>query len=208
LRLKDDDRGEWREGEHDAEQEADHRELREHGDEVRDRQDHQADDDLNRPRAHEEQQEAVDGDRDDENLDRVGPEPGGEEAIGVEVHRARVVARATSKASRARATSCTRKARAPRSHASAHAAAVARSRSSTGRPVAAPRNRLRDGPTTTGYPSPTTVASSSSSRKFCSGVLANPNPGSTTIRSRATPPCSARRAAPASPAATSAATCP
>src|SRR5437879_4922017 len=60
------------------------------------------------------------------------------------------VARATARASRARATSCTRKIRAPRSHASAHATALARSRSSTGRPVAAPRNRLRDGPTTTG----------------------------------------------------------
>src|SRR5437588_824919 len=97
--------------------------------------------------------------------------------------------------------------RAPRSHASAHATAVARSRSSTGRPVAAPRKRLRDGPTATGYPKPTTVASSSSRRKFCSGPFANPNPGSTTIRSCGTPASSAPAAAAASSAATSAATC-
>src|SRR5437899_1086261 len=51
------------------------------------------------------------------------------------------------------------------------------------------------------------VASSSSRRKFCSGVLANPKPGSTTIRSRATPPASARAAAAPSSAATSPATC-
>ena len=54
---------------------------------------------------------------------------------------------------------CTRKSRAPRSKASAHAAAVARSRSSTGRPVASPRNRLRDTPTSTGRPSATTASS-------------------------------------------------
>src|SRR5207249_4441597 len=195
-------------GEDDAQEEADHLELGEQRREVGDREDHHAHHDLHRPRAHEEQQEAVDHERDQDDLHDVRPEARDEEAVGFEVHRELVVAHATWSASRATAASWTRNTRAPRSHARAHATAVARSRSSTGRPVAWPRNRLRDGPTATGYPSPTTVASSSSSRKFCSGVLANPNPGSTTIRSRATPPCSARRAAPASPAATSAATCP
>src|SRR5438034_3665258 len=51
-----------------------------------------------------------------------------------------------------------------------------------------PRSTLFPYTTLFRSPKPTTVASSSSRRKFCSGVLANPKPGSTTIRSRATPP--------------------
>src|SRR6185503_11922706 len=145
--------------------------------------DHEPDDDLQRPRAHEKQQEAVDDERHEENLEGVRPEPRGEELEGVEVHIELAIARA----SRVVATSWTRNSRAPRSQARAHATAVARSRSSTGRPVTAPKNRLRDGPTATGYPNATIVASSSSTRKFCAAVLANPNPGSTAMRSFATP---------------------
>src|SRR4029077_13475025 len=151
--------------------------------------------DLHRPRPDEEQQETIDHERDEKDLDHVRPKPRDKETVRFEVHRAFVVAAATRSASRARAASWTRNNRAPRSHASAHATAVARSRSSTGCPVAAPRNRLRDGPTATGYPKPTTVASSSSRRNFCSGCFANPTPGPPMIRSRAPPACSARPAA-------------
>src|SRR5438094_5537291 len=194
-----------------GEQRADHRELGEQRREVGDRQDHDAHHDLHRPRPDQEQQEAVDDGTDRQNLAHARPEPRDQEPVGFEVHGALVpfpvVAPATRSASQASAASWTRNRRAPRSHASAHATAVARSRSSTGRPVAAPRKRLRDGPTATGYPKPTTVASSSSSRKFCSAPFANPNPGSTTMRSCGTPASSAPAAAAASSAATSAATC-
>src|SRR6266566_1916827 len=207
LRLEDHDRCEGAVGEHDAEQRADHRELGEHGHEVGQRQNHETDDDLQRARPDEEQQEPVDDERHEQDLEEIRPEPRRQELEGVDVHGGLVVALASARASCVSRASCTRNSRAPRSQARAQATAVARSRSSTGRPVAAPRNRLRDGPTATGYPKPTTVASSSSRRKFCSGVLANPKPGSTTIRSRATPPASARAAAAPSSAATSPATC-
>src|SRR2546422_8668803 len=118
--------------------------------EVGDRQAHHAHDDGHRPRPDQEQQEPVDHERDEKDLDHVRPEPGDEELIGFEVQFGLVVAPATRSASRATPASWTRNRRAPRSHARAHATAVARSRSSTGRPVAAPRNRLRDGPTATG----------------------------------------------------------
>src|SRR5256885_3418683 len=124
--------------------------LREQRPEIRDRQDHHTDDDRHRPRPHEEQEEAIDHERDENDLDHVRPEPGDEELVGFEVQFGLVVAPATRSASRATPASWTRNRRAPRSHARAHATAVARSRSSTGRPVAAPRNRLRDGPTATG----------------------------------------------------------
>src|SRR5207247_9427825 len=207
LGLEHHDRGERAVREDESEQVADHRELREHRHEVAHREDHQPDDDLHRPRPHEEEEEAVDDERDEQDLDDVRPEPRDEKPIRFEVHGALfVAAHATARASRASATSWTRKRRAPRSQASAQATAVARSRSSTGRPVAAPRNRLRDGPTATGYPSPAIVASSSSKRRLGAGVLANPNPGSTTMRSRGTPAFPARPAAPPSSAAISGAT--
>src|SRR5205823_1933626 len=104
---------------------------------------------LHRPGSHEEQQEAVDHERDQDDLDDVRPEARDEEAVGFEVHRELVVAHATRSASRATTTSWTRNTRAPRSHARAHATAVARSRSSSGRPLSCPTNRLRDGPTAT-----------------------------------------------------------
>src|SRR3989475_8626069 len=111
---------------------------------------YQPDDDLHRPRPHEEEEEAVDHERDEQDLDDVRPEPRDQKAIRFEVHGALfVAAHATARASRASATSWTRKRRAPRSQASAQATAVARSRSSTGRPVACPRKRLREGPTAT-----------------------------------------------------------
>src|SRR5437867_5421658 len=130
--------------------EADHLELGEQRREIRDGENHHTHDDLHRPGAYEEQEEAVDHERDEQDLDHVRPELRDEKAIRFEVHRELVVARATCSASRATAASWTRNSRAPRSHARAHATAVARSRSSTGRPVACPRNRLRDGPTATG----------------------------------------------------------
>src|SRR5207244_12551239 len=98
----------------------------------------------------EDPQKAREHERDEEDLHHFRPEPRDEAAVGFEVHRAFVGAAAARSASRARAASWIRNSRAPRSHASAHATAVARSRSSTGRPVAAPRNRFRDGPTATG----------------------------------------------------------
>ncbi len=85
-------------------------------------------------------------------------------------------------------TSCTRKSRAPRSHASAHAVAVAPSRASSGRPVTAPRNRLRDGPTSTGRPERLQrvelVEQQDDSARRSSRSR---SPGSTTVASGATP---------------------
>src|SRR5260370_39344094 len=116
---------------------------------MRDGEEHHADDDLHGPRPHEKEEEAVDDEGHEQDLDDIRPQPWDEEPIGFEVH-AGLVAAATCSASRASAASWTRNRRAPRSQASAHATAVARSRSATGRPVAAPRNRLRDRPTATG----------------------------------------------------------
>src|SRR5207248_1433826 len=106
-------------GEDDAQQEADHLELGEQRREIRDREDHHAHHDLHRPGAHEEQQEAVDHERDQDDLDDVRPEARDEEAVGFEVHRELVVAHATRSASRATAASWTRTTRAPRSHRAA-----------------------------------------------------------------------------------------
>src|SRR6185295_12011565 len=152
LGLEHDDGRERAVRKDDAEQRADHRELREYRHEIRERQNHETDHDLQRARADEKQQETVDDERHQQDLEEIRPKPGGQELKGVDVHVGLVVALASARASRVRATSWTRNSRAPRSQARAHATAVARSRSSTGRPVAAPRKRLRDRPTATGYP--------------------------------------------------------
>ena len=148
--MEHDDRGERAVREHDTEQRADHRELREQRREIHERHDHDPDDDLDRPRPDEKQEEAVDDERDEQDLKEIRPQPGGQKLKGVYVHGGLVVALASARASRVSATSWTRNSRAPRSQARAKATAVARSRSSTGRPVAAPRNRFRDRPTATG----------------------------------------------------------
>src|SRR5207249_3472312 len=131
LGLEHHDRGERAVGEDEAEQVADHRELGEHRHEVAHREDHQPDDDLHGPRPHEEEEEAVDHERDEQDLDDVRPEPRDQKAIRFEVHGA----------------------------------------------------------------------------LFWAAVLAKPNPGSSTRRSRSTPAATARSAEASSSAATSAATC-
>ena len=70
---------------------------------------------------------------------------------------------------------------------SAVVASVASSRSSAGRSRTRPRVDLRLVPSRIGRPSVAQVASSRSSSRFWSGVLPNPNPGSTMRSSQATP---------------------
>ena len=105
LRLKDDDGGERAISEDHAEQRADHRKLREYGDEVGQREDHEADHDLQRPGPDEKEQEPVDDERDQQDLEQIRPEPRGEELKGVDVHVGLVVAPASARASRVIATS-------------------------------------------------------------------------------------------------------
>ena len=107
-------------------------------------------------------------------------------------------------------TSCTRTPHAPAAAASADVAAVAASRPSGGRGApsasasSAPRNRLRDAPTSTGKPQPVRTpvidGSARSSAQLCSAFLANPRPGSSTSASatrrprRRRPPCASSSA--------------
>ena len=56
-----------------------------------------------------------------------------------------------------------------------------------GRPVILPRNDLREVPTSTGRPRATISSSRRSSSRLCATVLPNPMPGSSRIRSSATP---------------------
>ncbi len=66
----------------------------------------------------------------------------------------------------------------------------AESRFSTARPT----KLFRESPLITGYPSATISPVRSISSRFCSTVLPNPSPGSTTIAARAPPAASAARA--------------
>src|SRR5262249_36312603 len=133
-------------------------ELEQERDEIDDGEHQQAKHDLQRTGPHQEAEQRVEHVRDDEDLEQVTPARRRERQLP-ERHYGPPRAEAKVRASRAAATSCTRKMRAPRSQASAHAAAVARSRACTGWPVTAPRNRLRDGPTTTGWPSACSASS-------------------------------------------------
>src|SRR5712664_1965854 len=74
LGLEHHDRRERAVGEDDAQQRADHRELREHRDEVGERQDDESDDDLERPGPDEEQEKTIDDERDEQDLEDVRPE--------------------------------------------------------------------------------------------------------------------------------------
>ena len=139
-------------GEDHAEQVGDHGQLEQEGGEVDDRQHQQPEDDLQRAGADQEPQERVEtyatmrissrsrqpgvgnGSCSSGTTDLPRPGPG-------RARRARPRRREPGRAAR------------PRSQARAQAVAVARSRCSTGWPVTAPRNRLRDGPTSTGRPS-------------------------------------------------------
>ncbi len=108
------------------------------------------------------------------------------------VHAARTLSASTE----AR-TSWTRTPHAPCRPARAEITAVAVSRPSGGRgsPSApasnVPRNRLRDAPTSTGIPVPTSSGSARSSAQLCSPVLANPRPGSMIRLAGSTPAATA-----------------
>ena len=81
----------------------------------------------------------------------------------------------------------------PRAAASTVVATVASSRRSGGRGMPsgdasrAPRKRLREAPTRTGKPRSVMRSRPARRARSCSGCLAKPRPGSTTIRSAATP---------------------
>src|SRR3954452_4970981 len=103
--------------------------------------------------------------------------------------RSRAMTRTASALAR---TSCTRTAQAPASAATTVSAAVASSRPAVARgPVSSasnvPRNDLRLGPTSSGRPNAKRSPSPASRAQLCSGVLANPNPGSTMTCSGSTP---------------------
>src|SRR3954469_4177352 len=106
--------------------------------------------------------------------------------------RAATTAAATRTASALARESCTRTPHVPAAAARAETAAVASSRSTTGRgssPSASslPRNDLRLAPTSTGRPRDISVSRCASSAQLCSAVLAKPMPGSTMICSIDTP---------------------
>jgi hypothetical protein len=67
------------------------------------------------------------------------------------------------------------------------AATLAGSRASTGRPVNAPSVDFRLQPTSSGLPSVNKACWCCSNAQLCAGVLPNPMPGSSAIRSAATP---------------------
>src|SRR3954468_890062 len=106
--------------------------------------------------------------------------------------RAATTAAATRTASALARASCTRTPHAPAAAARAETAAVASSRSTTGRGSSpsvssVPRNDLRLAPTSTGRPRESSVSRWASSAQLCSAVLAKPIPGSTMICSIDTP---------------------
>ncbi len=73
--------------------------------------------------------------------------------------------------------------------------AVAGRAPGAGSPVPAPRNRLRDGPTSTGRPSAWSASSRSNSKIFCSAVFEKPKPGSSAVAPGATPAAAAAASA-------------
>ncbi len=102
----------------------------------------------------------------------------------------RTMASATRRVRAMCATSCTRTMSAPDAMARATVAAVASTRSSGGAPSSSsPRNRFRLVPTSSGSPPSAAFSSASrwSSSRFSAVPLPKPMPGSTMIRSRATP---------------------
>src|SRR5690606_36399511 len=110
--------------------------------------------------------------------------------IGAERHQRAppaAIASATRTTSRIDRTSCTRTHSMPASASAATAAAVANSRSSTGRPVSAPRNDLRDGPTTSGRPSRRSSPIRAMMRGTSSARVPKPSPGSSRMRERSMP---------------------
>src|SRR5690606_16496435 len=191
-------------------------------------QDQHPDQDLHGAGAADQEQQPVDREGDQRDVDDVAHrieargqlgEEGGEGAPEVLDHarasradagraaRASRSARPTAAARTPPATSWTRIASAPANTATAHTAAVATSRAPTGSPVRRPRKALREGPTRTGLPSaarrrPTCA----SSTRLSSKRLPNPMPGSTAMRSGATPARSARATQAASSSPTSAST--
>src|SRR5258706_348873 len=102
----------------------------------------------------------------------------------------------TASASRVAATSCTRTMRAPFCTAIIAAATLPARRSLAGRPVNVPIIDLRDTPARMGNPSDAYTSSRRSRATLCSSVLPKPNPGSSTMRSRATPAAMRERARP------------
>ena len=88
-------------------------------------------------------------------------------------------------------TSCTRTTCAPRDAMYATAAAVPSTRSVTSPPSTVPMNDFRDGPTSTGRPTPNSPSISFIKRRLCSDVFPNPSPGSMHSRSRSMPAASA-----------------
>ena len=124
--------------------------------------------------------------------------------------RAELQRRATATASIDAATSCTRTPHAPAAAASAEIAAVAASRPSGGRGApsssasSAPRNRLREAPTSTGKPERHAARPARrSSAQLCAAVFAKPRPGSSTIAARSTPASTAASTRASSSARTS-----
>src|SRR5699024_10549969 len=90
-------------------------------------------------------------------------------------------------------TSCTRTPQTPRSAMSAVTAAVARSRnrgsdSAPSLASSSPRNRLREAPMSTGYPSSVSSDIRASSCQLAAAFLAKPRQGTRTIWWSATPP--------------------
>src|SRR5262249_27457191 len=105
------------------------------------------DDHLRRPRALDEEEHAVDGVVDDDDVDERGDRvvggQAGEDPLDRIDHAPSLTRSKTASASRTRPTSWTRIALAPAAAAASAAPMVASSRSPTGLPVSVPRKRLR-----------------------------------------------------------------